>query len=72
MCCRFAYGNGEGEVEDHQGRRNGTSHCEAETTVGVSEDESTEGWKEKKIGAYASGPHLIPAQRRYENQATLR
>ena len=29
MCCRSAYGAGEGEIEDHQGRRSRTSHCEA-------------------------------------------
>ena len=29
MCCRCAYGGGEAENEDHQGRRSTTSHREA-------------------------------------------
>ena len=53
MCCGSAYGNGEGEMEDHQGRRSETSRCEAKTAVGVSEDESTKGWKEEEIEGHA-------------------
>ena len=52
MRCRSAHGNGEDEVEVHQGGRSWTSHCEAEITVGVSKNESTDGWKEEKIETY--------------------
>ena len=48
MRCCSAHGNGEGEDEDHEGARRRTSHCEAETAVDISEDESTNGWKEEK------------------------
>ncbi len=45
-------------MEDHQGRRSGTSRCEAKTAVGVSEDESTKDWKEEEIGGNAYWSHL--------------
>ena len=37
-----AYGIGEREYEDHDEGKNETSYCEAQTAIGVSEDESTD------------------------------
>ena len=63
VCRCAAYRNGERKDEYHQGRRSRTSLCEASTAFGVSKDKKTIGWKEEKIGAYASGAHLNISKR---------